>query len=207
MWLVTSWVVLTKQEIVAVSFWFAALLIAAGFSLRYEKTPTMLDSKLERFPASSKLKLNQSGFTMLFFVHPKCPCTQASLAELARLKGKNPSLTGYIALLVPHKSLTSWMQSANCQRARQVVGFEAVPDYGGLEAACFGAKSSGEAFLFNSAGKLLFHGGLTAARGHEGPNSGVDQITSILEGKSRSGKYAVYGCSLQNPVAVSAMSK
>ena len=37
-----------------------------------------------RWPEASALVRNADGPTLVLFAHPKCPCTDASLAELAR---------------------------------------------------------------------------------------------------------------------------
>ncbi len=71
----------------------------------------------------------------------------------------------------------------------------------GQEAKLFGAKTSGDVLLFGANGKLIFAGGITASRGHEGDNPGADAMLKAL-GESRRNKVTtttatpVFGCSL-----------
>jgi hypothetical protein len=71
----------------------------------------------------------------------------------------------------------------------------------GQEAKLFGAKTSGDVLLFGANGKLIFAGGITASRGHEGDNPGADAMLKAL-GESRRNKVStttatpVFGCSL-----------
>lgn len=71
------------------------------------------------------------------------------------------------------------------------------------EAKAFGAVSSGETYLFDRDGKLCFQGGITAARGHEGDNSGRESIEKILSGRQSARlNYPVYGCLLESKAAL-----
>jgi hypothetical protein len=47
---------------------------------------------------------------------------------------------------------------------------------GGREAALCKATTSGETVVYDAAGKLRFHGGITGARGHIGDNAGCSAI-------------------------------
>ena len=39
----------------------------------------------QRWPPSSQIPLDQTSPTLLLFLHPRCPCSRSSLAELERL--------------------------------------------------------------------------------------------------------------------------
>src|SRR5262245_4703282 len=70
----------------AAVLWVTA--IAAGFAylLRYKTTPSSGQGRPPaQWPAASSIPRNPDGATLLMFVHPHCPCTQASVSELARL--------------------------------------------------------------------------------------------------------------------------
>jgi hypothetical protein len=73
-------------------------------------------------------------------------------------------------------------------------------DAGNEEAALFGAKTSGEVAVYDGRGKRLFHGGLTASRGHVGPSMGRTRVTALLrEGKADHASASVFGCALADP--------
>jgi len=70
-------------------------------------------------------------------------------------------------------------------------------DGGGAEAKRFGAETSGAVVLYDRAGRLVFHGGITAARGHEGDSFGQQRIAALLTGARADRTDApVFGCAL-----------
>ena len=73
-------------------------------------------------------------------------------------------------------------------------------DLGSVEADRFGSATSGETMLFDAEGKLLFHGGITIARGHEGDSPGVARIVALLTtGQAPLDTAPVFGCPLHDP--------
>jgi hypothetical protein len=68
-------------------------------------------------------------------------------------------------------------------------------DVGGTEHRRFGARVSGEVYLFQTDGQLVFHGGITAGRGHAGDNLGRSAVESFLrEGVLPPETTPVFGC-------------
>jgi hypothetical protein len=72
-----------------------------------------------------------------------------------------------------------------------------VRDVDGLEARSFGAATSGQTLLYDKRGALLFSGGITGARAHQGDNVGRRSLVALLNGgpNERPGT-SVFGCSL-----------
>jgi len=97
-----------------------------------------------------------------------------------------------------------WEHTDLWQEAARIPGVSVVSDEGG-EAARFGAFTSGQALLYDSNGNLLFSGGITSARGHEGDNNGVNAIQSLVAsagadaGPRAESTTPVFGCPLQDP--------
>ena len=70
-------------------------------------------------------------------------------------------------------------------------------DAEGAERRRFGIHTSGQVLVYDAAGRLAFAGGVTAARGHEGPNPGQAALTALLrDGSPASSNWAVFGCPL-----------
>jgi hypothetical protein len=100
------------------------------------------------------------------------------------------------ALLVrPEGAPSGWEATDLADAAKKIPGVEVHVDVDGREARAFGAVVSGHALLFDPAGALLFSGGLTAARGHEGDSVGQASILAALRGgPSGAASAATFGC-------------
>jgi hypothetical protein len=71
------------------------------------------------------------------------------------------------------------------------------PDRGGDLARQFGVLTSGHVLLYDSSGRLIYSGGITASRGHRGGNLGKSALwAAILGAPSDRGSIPVFGCPL-----------
>jgi hypothetical protein len=51
--------------------------------------------------------------------------------------------------------------------------------------------------LYGIDGRLLFAGGITSSRGHQGDNAGLDRVLSLVRGgKAERSESSVFGCGL-----------
>jgi len=94
-----------------------------------------------------------------------------------------------------------WEQTDLWRRAASIPGVSLTRDDDGVEAQRFDAATSGQTVVYDGDDRLLFSGGITAARGHEGDNPGRTAILSLLAsagGEQRS--TPVFGCSLRGGV-------
>ena len=67
----------------------------------------------------------------------------------------------------------------------------------GKTARAFEAKISGETFVLSAEDKILYHGGMTASRGHEGESAGSRGLAEIARrGAASVAESPVFGCSL-----------
>jgi len=137
---------------------------------------------------------------LLMFIHPKCPCTRASLDELARLmtvcQGR---VEGHAVFVKPHGtgSVENWTSTDLWRAAEQIPGITTRVDVGGREARRFAALTSGQVYLFDDDGNRCFQGGITASRGHSGDNAGRSSIVACIHaGKSEIDRTEVFGCEL-----------
>jgi hypothetical protein len=114
---------------------------------------------------------------------------------MTRLSGK---LDAYVLMLRPKEMDEAWTHSDLWRSAQAIPGVHVQEDVDGAEAARFGAYTSGQVVLYAANGALLFRGGMTGSRGHEGDNAGEERIISLVtRGTSDSDHSSVYGCSLQ----------
>jgi hypothetical protein len=152
------------------------------------------------WPAQSEVALSTERPTLLMFAHPRCPCTRASMEELNRLLAKSGSrVSAHVLFLQPSALAEDWSESGLWESASAIPGVTASNDKDGAEARRFGAETSGFVVLYSARGKLLFKGGITAARGHAGDNAGASLIASLVAGERTTANHtSVYGCLLMN---------
>jgi hypothetical protein len=178
--------------------WVVALVLSGRVLLSYESTPGQVGSVPGAWPRTSRIPPPADRAVLIMLAHPRCPCTRASMAELKKImthvQGK---LAAYVLFLKPTESGPDWDDTSLWRTAEGIPGVKVVSDIDGAEAQRFGAKTSGHTLLFSRDGRLLFNGGITELRGHEGDNVGEDAIISIVNknfgGRDRT---SVFGCSL-----------
>jgi hypothetical protein len=139
--------------------------------------------------------------TLVMFAHPKCPCTRASMEELARAMAQcEGRLRVHVMLYLPDKAPAGWTQTDLWQSAAAIPGVEPQWDRNGVEAARFGATTSGFVVLYDAAGRLGFSGGITAERGHAGDNDGEQAVIAMANGKAPGRQtMPTLGCSIFGP--------
>jgi len=184
------------------------LAVAGGFAMvwRYKSTPGAQGAvSPERWPAGSAVGRSPDRATLLLFAHPRCTCTRASLAELARILARfHDRLEARVLFWTPREAPADWNKGDLWISAARIPGVKVVRDAEGAEASRFAVATSGGVVLYDPRGHLLFKGGITAARGHEGDSFGQERIASLLTtGAADRADAPVFGCALEHePVRV-----
>lgn len=168
----------------------------------YGNTPSATAAAPEHWPATAQLDRQVGMPSLLVFVHPHCPCSQATIRELERLTAQlGAALPTHVVFLHPTGVPPNWHQTSLWSHAQEIPGVTVVEDVGGGITGQFGVATSGQALMYDADGRLQFSGGLTPARGHSGDSVGRDTILSL----SRSGRSTpviksqcscVFGCPL-----------
>lgn len=143
----------------------------------------------------------QAGRPLLVMaVHPLCPCSEASLAELGDLLARSRGTCDALLLQFhPEDGLADW-PAGPASRQLGGVNVPVVLDRGGAKAAAIGAATSGHALLVDARGEIRFQGGITVSRGHRGRAPAQDAILAIVAGGQPALASApVYGCALEAP--------
>lgn len=140
-------------------------------------------------------------YRLLMFAHPRCPCTAASVSELARLMSRcTNEVEATVYFFRPEHESDSWVTGTLWNSAVAIPGVRAEIDPHGQAAVQFGSTTSGQVLLYDSTGQLRFQGGITQGRGHEGDNAGKLTIMSIVRGDRTSVDHSpVYGCAFGSP--------
>jgi len=180
--------------------WLLVIGVGVCVLCSYENTPGVAATPPEQWPVESRIERAPEGATLVMLVHPHCPCTRASLNELAALMAHcQGRLTAYVLFLKPEGFSDDWEKTDLWQSAASIPGVHAIVDDDGVEAQRFGAATSGQTILYAADGRLLFSGGITGSRGHEGDNAGQSAIVSLVnEGVAERTETFVFGCPLFN---------
>jgi len=159
------------------------------------------------WPRGTAIHARAGRFRLLMFVHPLCACTSASISGLARIAAGHRLDRADVAFIVfrpdhgPRWDWTAWPEVA-----RSLPGSRMIWDNGGAEARVFAARTSGRVILYSPAGKLLFQGGITGSRGHEGDNYGLSRLSDLLVAPVPQSPIPVtsraFGCELAPAVAI-----
>jgi hypothetical protein len=177
-----------------------AVAIVTGMSLLwdYSLAAGAPASAPATWPAASALPRVSGRPTLVVLAHPRCPCTKATIAELATImRYASDRVTTHVVFSTPTGSGPEWQQTDLWQSAAAIPGVDVMSDVGGLEARRFGAVTSGQVLLYDKDDRLAFAGGITAARGHQGPNVGAATVLAVLEDHPGDQRRArVFGCAL-----------
>jgi hypothetical protein len=179
--------------------WLAAVIGGFAWLSSYKATPGPTTSgSPSRWPVDSRIRRDPGRATLVLFAHPHCPCTRASVSELARLVGRLPGrVAARVLFLRPADVAEGWERTDLWRTVSSIPGTVALRDDDGVEAARFGAATSGFTVLYGPDGRLLFKGGLTASRGHEGDSFGQRRVVSLLTtGSADRSDSPVFGCHL-----------
>lgn len=186
--------------------WLAGLYLGFRSILAYENAPGLAAQPPQRLPSQSTGAAS-GQLTLVLMAHPRCPCTYATVDELAEIMARaRQTLRARVYFYKPAGASDRWAQTDLWRAAAAIPGVELFADEGGRTAHRFGAATSGQAVLYGADGALLFSGGLTDSRGHAGESTGGRAVLALCAGKpglASAGaplrETPVYGCPLQDP--------
>jgi len=180
------------------ALWLVAVIAGLVAVARYDNTAAAAAVAPGHWPERSQVVRDPSGPTLVMLAHPRCTCTRASLAELAEIMARATHRPRAYVVFVKAKGLVDgWETTDLLQRATRIPDVTIVRDDQGIEAGLFGAETSGQIFLYDREGELLFSGGTTGSRGHTGDNAGRASILALLNhADAHQASAPVFGCSL-----------
>jgi hypothetical protein len=181
--------------------WAVALGLGGLRFLRFESAAGAPAVAPSQWPAGSCVVRKAGQPTLVILAHPKCPCTRATIGELSKLMTDCQGKVSATVLVVRLPGMPAdWEKTDLWFSAAAIPGVSVVVDDQGREAQRLGAQTSGQALLYSPDGTLLFSGGITESRGHNGDNAGRSAITSLVLHHTTKISVAahtpVYGCPL-----------
>jgi hypothetical protein len=192
---------MTRSLVVGIGIWIVVLILGMGATARRDFKAGGSGEAPSDWPRDSSIDRASQSSTLLVFAHPHCPCSRATLNELERIVARcHQHVSVQVVFCVPLGAPEGWERTGLWDQAASIPGVRVSTDPGTREARRFGAFTSGDALLYDSAGGLLFHGGITGSRGHEGDNSGESAIVSLVrDGRADLSACPAFGCSLFDP--------
>lgn len=182
----------------AVLIWTSAVVGGLAYLWAYAAAASDDGAPPDRWPTGSALAAASERPALLVFAHPRCPCTRATIGELAKLMARcQGRVDARVVFVTPRGAADDWRTTDLWDAAREIPGVDVIDDEGGVEAARFSVATSGHALLYGADGRLLYSGGLTAARGHAGDNPGCTAIEAkITQAEPTAHRAPVFGCEL-----------
>jgi hypothetical protein len=179
-----------------VALWSLGVAASLRTLWAYENTPGPAAAAPGTWPAATGLPRPATRPAVVVALHPHCPCSRATLAELARLVARTPGGADVHALFVaPAGAGEDWIRTDLWRAAGVIPGVRVVRD-DGTRARQFGMRVSGQTLVYDASGRLRFNGGLTGSRGHEGDNAGRAAAEAAVRGEPHAPSSFVFGCFL-----------
>lgn len=178
--------------------WLTLTTAVLAALVNYSASPGERGQSPASWPAASVVPHSPGSDHLVLFLHPKCPCSRATLRQLERaLTHARAPVEIDVVVFDPSGQSTDWTETDLVDAARAIPGARVTLDRDGVEARRFGIHTSGHVLFYGSSDRLLFSGGITPARGHEGTSGGLDALVACLAGlNSAPGGAAVFGCPL-----------
>ena len=180
--------------------WLALIACSYAWLLRYSFASGKTSVAPRTVPADLGLPPHLAKPQLLLALHPRCPCSRATVNELAKVLSRAPNASEVTVLMYkPPNEPDSWFEGALLDACRRM-HCQVRSDPGGRLATSLGSLTSGGVVLYDADGKLRYQGGITSSRGHEGYNAGEQAIIEILQGRRDShASMPVFGCPIQQP--------
>jgi len=176
------------------------ILIGIGFVWMADDTsrPGLSAKFNAKIPAEYFQKSKENLPQLFLFLHPKCSCSLATLGELENLVADNQDRVEITVFFYkPAEESDDWVKTDLWYRTRRISPSVKMVILTEDEIERFGVITSGQAFLYESDESLIFTGGITVARGHEGKSIGRQAIEDYLQTKYISvPETPVFGCLL-----------
>ena len=188
----------TVFSALAVLAWGVAISGGVSYAFEFDHTPGAAKASPSDWPAATALTRSAGRASLVMFVHPRCPCTRASLARLRDVLDRaHPPIHATVVLMYPPGAPPRWSETDVAAMADRIPNVTLMHDVDGREATRFGAETSGDVMLYSCDGQLLFRGGITNARGHPGEGPAAIALSDFLNDRPTAlSRTPIFGCPL-----------
>src|SRR3954470_24947525 len=113
--------------------WGLGLVVGAPALWRYSMTPGRSGQAPTHWPATVPIPFHPGRSTLVMLAHPRCPCTRASLSELARLTARGDADV-WVLFLRPEGAQAGWEKTSLWDTAAAIPGVHVLADMDGAAA-------------------------------------------------------------------------
>lgn len=180
-----------------IAIWAASIGIGFVFLTDYSMRPGKPANVSRHIPSGIFTESTEELPKLVLFIHPRCPCSRATLNELARIVANEQNRAKIkIFFYKPDNESSEWVKTDLWETAENIPGVDVeIMNEANIEK--FGVVTSGQAILYSADGETVFSGGITLGRGHEGKSDGRAAIENYLEtGAISVSETPVFGCLL-----------
>lgn len=186
--------------------WIAIVALSIFTICNYEFTPGQVGSVPPRWTTDLGLKQPTAPHpTLLVSLHPKCSCSQATLALLSDLFATSDTKANVVVLVTkPANKTADWKNDIDLLtfRIQSELDGQVMIDIDSVNSKRFGMLTSGHILAYAVDGSLLYSGGITTARGARSNGPGFDALKKIVTLANRTQEKLenkpVFGCELTN---------
>jgi hypothetical protein len=183
------WLVLTTVG------WLFLLPVAICIQFHYDSVPGIASAPKSSWPPASKIRYSTTTNTLVMVLHPRCPCSRASLQQVATMRNSRNPLKVVFLFYTPSGFSKGWEKTDIWRQASEIPDAELISDVDGRETQKFGGVTSGQTYIFDRQGLLRYSGGLTEGRGHPGECQNLETAVKALNDSNSPATFgAVYGC-------------
>ncbi len=186
---------LSPKLFVAFALWIAAIVVGINWLMAYSFDGASVE--LPRHAPVEAQRMLRDEPTLVVFLHPKCPCSLATVENLKRLVSRldRPPVV-YAIYYWPADCDATWVTEGHLFKTFcKFPGVHQELDRDGKLAARWGAQKSGHVIVLLPEGRIGFSGGITDQRGHEGDSVGMLAVQALLLNQSPPVRTApVFGC-------------
>ena len=98
--------------VAAVMLWVSAVGFGVQALLRYSNTPGQLAAPPSNWPRGAGIRPEPGRATLIVFAHPQCPCSRATIGELALIMAQRPKdFAAYVVFYSPRSKGNDWTRT------------------------------------------------------------------------------------------------
>src|SRR5207253_8392121 len=122
--------------------WMAAFTGGFAHLWKYEGAAGASATAPMNLPAGTSIEQKKGLPTLVMLLHPKCPCSRASVEELSRLMTRcHGKLSATVLMVQPADVPAGWEKTDLWQSAARIPGVVVTSDPRGVDTERFGAST------------------------------------------------------------------